>query len=218
MKNNSIQSAYKQSKNIYDDFLTQQSILSKLYNHLFWNVDDIQIAKHVLDALPNDFSGKLLDVPTGTAIFTYEKYRKFTNSEIYCLDYSNDMLQQAKQRFTNMNHIHCIQGDVGKLPFGNHTFDIVISMNGFHAFPDKEKAFSEIYRVLKLGGIFSGCCYIKGESKRSDFLVNLFLSKKGWFTPPFMNLTELQETLNKQYTSIHISHENAIAYFTCKKR
>lgn len=28
--------------------------------------------------------------------------------------------------------------------------DTVVSMNGFHAFPDKPKAFHEIWRVLKL--------------------------------------------------------------------
>ena len=28
--------------------------------------------------------------------------------------------------------------------------DTVVSMNGFYAFPDKQKAFHEIWRVLKL--------------------------------------------------------------------
>jgi ubiquinone/menaquinone biosynthesis C-methylase UbiE len=46
-----------------------------------------------------------------------------------------------------------MQGDVGNLKFSNETFDIVLSMNGFHAFPDKEKAFSETARVIKKGGI-----------------------------------------------------------------
>ena len=32
--------------------------------------------------------------------------------------------------------------------------DTVVSMNGFHAFPDKQKAFHEIWRVLKPGGNF----------------------------------------------------------------
>ena len=33
-----------------------------------------------------------------------------------------------------------------------NSFDIVLSMNGFHAFPDKKKAFRETHRVLKPGG------------------------------------------------------------------
>jgi Methylase involved in ubiquinone/menaquinone biosynthesis len=36
-----------------------------------------------------------------------------------------------------------VQGDVGKLTFDDCTFDAVLSMNGFHVFPDKEKAYAE---------------------------------------------------------------------------
>ena len=37
--------------------------------------------------------------------------------------------------------------------------DTVVSMNGFHAFLDKQKAFHEIWRVLKPGGDFIACFY-----------------------------------------------------------
>lgn len=33
-------------------------------------------------------------------------------------------------------------------------FDILLSMNKFHAFPDKMKAFEETARVIKQGGYF----------------------------------------------------------------
>ena len=49
--------------------------------------------------------------------------------------------------------------------------DTVVSMNGFHAFPDKQKAFHEIWRVLKPGGNFIACFYIRGKSQRTDCLV-----------------------------------------------
>ncbi|VUX40026.1 Methyltransferase domain protein [Blautia luti] len=39
----------------------------------------------------------------------------------------------------------------------------VVSMNGFHAFLDKQKAFHEIWRVLKPGGDFIACFYIRGK-------------------------------------------------------
>lgn len=34
--------------------------------------------------------------------------------------------------------------------YHTETYDIVVSMNGFHAFPDKERAFRETWRVLKM--------------------------------------------------------------------
>jgi len=49
-----------------------------------------------------------------------------------------------------------------RLTGSNASFDIVLSLNGFHAFPDKEAAYRETYCVLKPGGIFCGCfCYRK---------------------------------------------------------
>ena len=56
--------------------------------------------------------------------------------------------------------------------------DTVVSMNGFHAFPDKQKAFHEIWRVLKPGGDFIACFYIRGKSKRTDWLVKNILAKE----------------------------------------
>ena len=77
--------------------------------------------------------------------------------------------------------------------------DTVVSMNGFHAFPDKQKAFHEIWRVLKPGGDFIACFYIRGKSKRTDWLVKNILAKKGWFSPPFQTEKELRDILQKLY-------------------
>ena len=214
-----IKDAYESSKNIYDDVLTQDNIFSKLYIKLFWSgTDDNVIAHKVLSYIPDDFSGQLLDVPVGTAVFTKNKWISLKNAHITCLDYSKDMLEQAKTRFTDHNHIQCIQGDVGNLPMKDETFDIVLSMNGFHAFPDKIKAFQEIWRVLKPGGDFIACFYIKGKSKRTDWLVKNILSKKGWFTPPFQTEEELKEILDKLYQIIDIHIDGSMIYFHCRKR
>ena len=66
------------------------------------------------------------------------------NAHITCIDYSMDMLEQARKRLGSHAHIKCIQGDVGNLQMENESVDTVVSMNGFHAFPDKQKAFHEI--------------------------------------------------------------------------
>ena len=54
----------------------------------------------------------------------------------------------------NVRNVTFVQGDVGALPFEDESFDIVLSLNGFHAFPNKDAAFRETCRVLKPGGIF----------------------------------------------------------------
>lgn len=213
-----IQDAYESSKNIYDGVLTQGNFFSRMYIKLFWSgTDDNEIARKVLSYIPDDFSGKLLDVPVGTAVFTQRKWSSLKNAHITCLDYSTDMLEQAKRRLDGQAHINFIQGDVGNLQMDDESFDIVLSMNGFHAFPDKQKAFSETCRVLKSGGDFIACFYIRGKSKKTDWLVKNILAKKGWFTPPFQTEEELKNTLQKMYKEVELHVDGSMAYFHCVK-
>ena len=215
--NNSINKAYHDSKNIYDDVLTQGSFLSKMYIKIFWNgTDDVQLANKLLSKIPDDFNGKILDVPVGTAVFTKNKWNSLKNSIITCLDISIDMLEKAKERINEPN-INFIQGDVGNLPFEDNFFDIILTMNGFHSFPDKEKAFQEITRVLKKGGYLIGCFYIKGEAKITDWLVNSILSKKGWFSTPFYTKKEVEQLISSKYFDIDLNIDGSIVYFSCIK-
>lgn len=212
-----IQNAYKDSKDIYDDVLTQGSFFSRLYIKFFWSgTDDNEIARKVLAYIPDDFSGKILDVPVGTAVFTEAKWKSLDDADITCLDYSEDMLEQARKRISE-SHIHFLQGDVGNLPMENECFDIVLSMNGFHAFPDKTKAFAETGRVLRKGGKFIACFYIRAKSKRTDWLVKNILAKKGWFTPPFQTEEELKKILNNYYSAVDVHVDGSMVYFECIK-
>ncbi len=216
-----IQDSYRQSRNIYDDVLTRSTWWSRVYMDLFWNgVDDNEIARKVLSYSPDNFAGKLLDVPVETGVFTAAKYVRMNRADIICLDYSQDMLKQARVRFRQERIGNCrlIQGDVGALPFGDNTFDIVLSMNGFHAFPDKEKAYSEVNRVLKPGGRLVGCFCIRGESRRTDWLMKRILSRKGWFTPPFETFDSLMARLSAGYRLDEYHKEGSIVYFAVTKK
>ncbi len=219
MSEDKLKKAYRASEDIYDDVLTQNSWFGKLYIGIFWGIDDNQIAEQVLSFIPDNFSGKLLDVPVGTAVFTHQKYAELERAKITCVDYSEVMIEKAKARFADLknSNIVCQQGDVGNLEFADQTFDIVLTMNGLHVFPDKEKAFSETARVLKKGGSFIGCMYIKGEYKRSDFVVNAVLAKKGWFTAPFQTKSELQAILESYYSDVQLYSDKAMAWFKCIK-
>ena len=82
-----IKKSYKFSKSFYDDAITQGKWWSKLYFKLLWGgVDDNEIAHRVLSWIPDDFKGRMLDVPVGTAVFTTEKYKRMKQADITCLD------------------------------------------------------------------------------------------------------------------------------------
>ena len=158
-----------------------------------------------------------MDVPAGTTVFTYKKWARLSNAQIICLDYSEDMIEKARKRLKDCTHVSCVQGDVGHLPLEDASCDIVLSMNGFHVFPDKERAFGETWRVLKPGGKFLACFYIKGEAGITDWLVKNILSKKGWFTPPFLTRSELKTVLKRMYQKMDLHTDGSMVYFECTK-
>jgi ubiquinone/menaquinone biosynthesis C-methylase UbiE len=45
-----------------------------------------------------------------------------------------------------------IEGDVARMPFGDASFDLVVSSLSAHHWPDPERGFAEIRRVLRPGG------------------------------------------------------------------
>ena len=51
------------------------------------------------------------------------------------------------------HRINTLEADAHNLPLDDETADIVVSRGSFHIWKDKPKAFSEIYRVLKPGGV-----------------------------------------------------------------
>ena len=70
---NKITSSYRHSKGFYDNIMTRATWWSDLYLRIFLqNVDDVEIAGHVLDYIPDAFDGTILDVPLGTAIVSSE--------------------------------------------------------------------------------------------------------------------------------------------------
>ncbi len=216
-----IEKSYRFSKNFYDDALTQNKWWSRLYFKLLWGgVDDNEIARKVLSWIPDDFEGKMLDVPVGTAVFTVDKYKRMKKADITCLDYSQDMLDRARFRFceAKITDIKILQGDVGAMIFKDESFDYILCMNGLHVFPDKDKAYAEILRTLKPGGEFLACFYVAGERKISDWLVNSVLTRMGWFTPPFDTVDDVRRRLEPHYDIIDFNVEGAMLYFRAKKR
>ena len=125
---------------------------------------------------------------------------------------------RAERRGRGLSHVRFQQGDVGSLPFEDGSFDTVLSLNGFHAFPDKEAAWKEIDRVLKPGGTFCGCVYVQGQNCRTDWFIRSLYVKKGFFTPPFETADSLRHRLEKNFDTATVTTVQSIASFACKKR
>ena len=206
----------------YDGMITCSTLPGRAMCALVWSMDKEKNTRYLemaLSGIPQDFSGSLLEVPVGTGVLTMPIYQTLPKANITCLDYSPDMMEKAQRRAkaSGLDHIQFLQGDVGALPFPDESFDTVLSLNGFHAFPDKDAAFAETWRVLKPGGVFCGCFYIKGQNKRTDWFIEKLYVPKGFFTPPFETANSLKQRLSTLYTQTEVRTVESIACFTCHK-
>ena len=189
---------------------------------IVWNMNkeiNTRYLEMALSGIPENFSGKMLEVPVGTGVLTMPVYKTLPNAEIHCLDYSADMMATAQRRAENMGiqNIQFRQGDVGALPYEDNSFDLLLSLNGFHAFPDKDAAYREVFRVLKPGGIFCGCFYIAGQNKRTDWFIDHLYVPKGFFTPPFETIGSLYKRLSNMYEDLKLETVESMACFACQK-
>ena len=206
----------------YDGMMTYSTVPGKAICRIVWNMDaekNYRYLERALSGVPENFTGKLLEVPVGTGVLTIPIYRDLPEAEIICLDYSPDMMSAAKERaeHAGIRNVRFVQGDVGALPFEDGSFDIVLSLNGFHAFPDKEAAYRETFRVLKPGGTFCGCFYVQGGCKRTDWFIQHLYQPKGFFTPPYETEVSLRQRLSGMYAEVNVTGVEGIGCFRCRK-
>ena len=220
-----IKNAYRltgSNASFYDGMITCSTISGRIICGAVWNMGrekNLQYLEQALSGIPEDFSGSLLEVPVGTGVLTMPVYQGLPQADITCLDYSPNMMAaaQARAKALRLSNVRFQQGDVGALPFEEGTFDIVLSLNGFHAFPDKEAAYRETFRVLKSGGTFCGCFYVQGGCRRTDWLIRHLYQPRGWFTPPYETEESLRKRLKKMYRTVDVSRVEGIGIFRCIK-
>lgn len=77
--------------------------------------------------------------------------------KVFGLDMTEEMIKKANlnKEKLNITNVEFIFGEIENMPLENDKIDVVISNCVLNLVPNKEKAFGEIYRVLKSGGRFS---------------------------------------------------------------
>ncbi len=70
------------------------------------------------------------------------------------IDVTSEMLERSKKNVqeTSIENVTLRQTTAEELPFPDNNFDVIISNGVFNLIPEKAKAFSEVFRVLKLSG------------------------------------------------------------------
>ncbi len=148
------------------------------YDHLEGYVPDADLSLGC--GVPVDYAGirpgdRILDLGSGAGNDCFVA-RSLTgeNGHVTGLDFTEPMLRKAEENRQKLGYtnIEFVRGDIEEMPLPDSSYDVVLSNCVLNLVPDKEKAFVEIFRVLKSGGHFCvSDVVVKGamsEKARSD--------------------------------------------------
>ena len=126
-----------------------------------WGIDFGDIgSRQVLGKLRKALGGQLghyrrsLEIGSGTGYFTLNMLRAGVVDRATCTDISPGMLATLRANAARLGvSVSTMAADAERLPFADHSFDLVFGHAVLHHIPDLERAFSEFWRVLSPGGV-----------------------------------------------------------------
>ena len=99
--------------------------------------------------------GRILEVGCGSGEVAVELALAFPKATLVGLDLSKPMLEIARasaEKVGVSNRVSFKEGDAQSMPFGDRSFDAVVSLNTFHVVKDPIAMLNEIERVLAPDG------------------------------------------------------------------
>ncbi len=104
----------------------------------------------ILAELEKEPFDDLLDCGCGTAPMLTLLHEKYPDKHYTGIDLTPKMIEVAKAK--KMKNVDLVVGDCENLPFAENSFDAVICSESFHHYPDPQKFFNSVYRVLRPNG------------------------------------------------------------------
>ena len=160
----------------------------------------------------------VLDVPCGGGV-ALRGLRPGQGLRYVATDISAAMLDRtmagARRRHVAAQ-VEPVLADVGRLPFANGEFDLVVTFTGLHCFPDPRRAVLEMGRVLHSGGVLTGSALLNDTGRRYAPVrqVGRFAGLLG----PSATTTELRQWLaDADLEDVAVTISGAIAYFRAVK-
>src|SRR5579883_2414597 len=123
-------------------------------------------------ALGGAARGRLIDVACGPGVVTAALAPNARS--VVAFDATEAMLAQTEARCAKagLNNVEFRSGDAEALPFADAEFDGAVSRAAVHHFADPQRAFAEMFRVLRPGGIAVIADVISSENTDESRLHN----------------------------------------------
>ena len=144
------------AENFIKEFWENQEVMFKDSHWASWGDSyaiDLEI-KNIANYIKQE--DKILDIGCANGFSTFYHYNKA--SEITGVDFSEQMIEQAKEKKTELkldNRINFFHGDVRNLDFKDNTFDVVYTTRVLINLPswkEQQNGIKECLRVTKKGG------------------------------------------------------------------
>ena len=100
--------------------------------------------------------GDVLDLGTGTALIPIELCKQMVDVRVMAIDLSENMLNMARNNIElggATERIQLDRVDAKSMPYGDGSFDCVMSNSIVHHLPDPVAALTESVRVVRGGGL-----------------------------------------------------------------
>ena len=104
----------------------------------------------VLEELEKEEFTDLLDCGCGTAPMITLLQKKYPEKRYTGIDLTPEMIEVAKAK--KMPGVKLVVGDCENLPFKENSFDVVICCQSFHHYPNVQRFFDSVQKVLRPGG------------------------------------------------------------------
>ena len=111
-----------------------------------WTIEALSLAPH----------DNVLEIGMGNGVFVKKVTSGDASIKYTGVDYSPLMVEMStlqNQALIKNNRAHFVLADACSLPFGNHSFTKVFTVNTLYFWDQKEKILAEIRRVLKPEGV-----------------------------------------------------------------
>tara|TARA_B110000091_G_scaffold204501_1_gene239252 strand:- start:485 stop:1267 length:783 start_codon:yes stop_codon:yes gene_type:complete len=132
---------------IYDKKAAQNIELS------YQTPEIVRQRNQTLEALALRAGEQVLDVGCGTGLLVHDMSSTIgLQGRIVGVDFSNDMLELAKKRCSEMTNVQLQQGSITQLDFADNSFDAASCIQTLLYVDEIEVALSELRRVMKPGG------------------------------------------------------------------
>jgi ubiquinone/menaquinone biosynthesis C-methylase UbiE len=133
---------------------------------------DENVAVRFATAIGDAGRGNLLDVACGPGVVTAALAPRAKS--VVAFDATQEMLEKARVRCARARLVNVSfrQGNAEALPFGAAQFDGVVTRLAVHHFAEPQRAFDEMFRVLRPGGTAVIVDIVASEDAREEVLQN----------------------------------------------